>query len=102
MKELRESKGYTQKQIADKLGVTIGYISNIECGERKLSIQKIIQLSEIYEVFIETILRKLNYSVKSRHIAISRKTDGSLVASITDEDIVLDNDYTADIEFILS
>ena len=100
MKKLRESKGLTQKQVADALGVTVGYVSSVERGKRKLSIDKIIQLSETYGVFIETILRGLGYGAKSRHIAISQKSDGQTVASITDEDMILHSGYTADIEMI--
>jgi len=100
LKELREAKGLTQKQVADMLGVTVGYISSVECSTRKIGIDKAIQLSEIYGVFIETILRKMGYAVKSRHIVISDKSDGGVVASITDEDIVLNESYVVDVEWI--
>lgn len=100
MKNLRESKGFTQKQISEKLGVTVGYISEIENGRKKIGIGKIIKLAEIYNVSVEAILRKIGYEVKMRHIVISDKEDKHLVASITDEEIILHNDYTADIEFL--
>jgi transcriptional regulator with XRE-family HTH domain len=55
VKELRESKGLTQQQVADLLGVNVGHVSKMENGKRKLGPQRAIALSEIYGAFIGTI-----------------------------------------------
>ena len=45
LKEIRKSKGLTQKQIADYLGFNPSVYSRYEAGEREPSIPTLIQFS---------------------------------------------------------
>lgn len=45
IRELRESAGISQQQLAAKTGMTQGYISQIESGSRQPSIGTLRQLS---------------------------------------------------------
>ena len=100
IKTLRESKRLTQKQVADILNISKYYISKIENNKMLPSLQLAVKFADLYSVQITTILKKVGFAVKEKHIVIFRKKDGLLAASITDENIVLDDDYTADVEFI--
>ena len=50
LKEIRKSKGLTQKQIADYLGFNPSVYSRYEAGEREPSIPTLIQLSGFIKI----------------------------------------------------
>ena len=56
LKEIRKSKGLTQKQIADYLGFNPSVYSRYEAGEREPSIPTLIQLSRFLGVSIDSIV----------------------------------------------
>lgn len=49
-RKLRESKGFTQEQLAEKLGISRQAISKIECGLSKPTVQNAKKLGELLEV----------------------------------------------------
>lgn len=56
LSELRKSKGMTQKQVADKLGVLPKTVSKWETGHGFPDISLVSALAEVLEVSIDTIL----------------------------------------------
>ena len=49
--EYRRLRGYTQVQLAEKIGVTANYLSQIECGRRKkYSLHVLVMISEALEI----------------------------------------------------
>lgn len=56
LRTIRERKGLTQEQVAEKLGVEIGTLSGYERGYRRPDADKIVQLSKIYNVSSDYIL----------------------------------------------
>jgi len=56
IKKLREQVGYNQQKMAELLGVSRPTISNIENGERKVSIDELIKFSKIFDRPIEVLL----------------------------------------------
>lgn len=59
LKELRKSKGYTQKQLADETGLSQPYISELEKGIKKPSFETLIKLSEIFEITVDELIKVL-------------------------------------------
>lgn len=55
MKERREEKKISQKDLANKLGVTTRYIAFIEKGERTPSLGLACQIAHILQVNVEDI-----------------------------------------------
>lgn len=57
LKNIRENRGYSQQQVADKLKITRQYYQQIEAGDRqqKMDITLIVKLSEIFGISIEEI-----------------------------------------------
>lgn len=49
IKEVRRKKGMTQERLAEKLDVSIGYVSQIERGITKISLDLLGAVSEILE-----------------------------------------------------
>ena len=54
--EYRRLRGYTQVQLAEKIGVTSNYLSQIECGRRdKYSVQVLILAADALDVPLSAI-----------------------------------------------
>jgi transcriptional regulator with XRE-family HTH domain len=53
---LREEAGISQNKLAQMLGVSRPTITQMETGERKVSIDELVRLSEIFNLSIESIL----------------------------------------------
>jgi len=56
VKELRERTGISQEKLADLLKVSRPTISQIESGQRKISANELVKLSNIFHVSIENFL----------------------------------------------
>ena len=56
LKNLRKDAGLTQKELADKVGVTNSTISFYEQEERSPSVDMIIRLSKIFNVSVDYLL----------------------------------------------
>ena len=50
LKELRQRECLTQKEVAEKVGLTNKFISDMEQGRRKPSDKSKIKLAEVYHV----------------------------------------------------
>ncbi|MDE7229573.1 MAG: helix-turn-helix domain-containing protein [Oscillospiraceae bacterium] len=59
LKLLRKQYGYTQEQIAEKLGVSRQTIAKWERGECLPDIENVIALADIYEVTIDSLVRNI-------------------------------------------
>lgn len=71
IKEVREERGMTQKELAELTGISIGYLSKIENNKMKnVSFDLIFKISEILNVEIEKLYfpdRKLEELRKEMH-----------------------------------
>jgi len=56
LKELRNSRGWTQEEVAEKLCITRAAYTNIENGKRQLDATTIIKLVDIFGVSADIIL----------------------------------------------
>ncbi len=60
MRDLREERGFKQKFIANKLGLSISYYSQIENGHRPPQLEHLLKLRKIYDVTLDEIFFKGN------------------------------------------
>ncbi|MCL2061561.1 MAG: helix-turn-helix domain-containing protein [Firmicutes bacterium] len=58
LKILRTAESLTQPQLAEKLRVTYKNISQWECGISEPSIPQLIQLSEIFGVTLDELIKE--------------------------------------------
>lgn len=56
IKRQRKLKGTTQENFAEYLNVSVGYISQIERGISKVSLERLIEISEYLECSIDYLL----------------------------------------------
>lgn len=53
IKSAREESGITQEEFAEKLGVSVSFISQVEGGGKKFNLSRIIEASKILEKPVE-------------------------------------------------
>lgn len=65
LRDFRTSKGMTQKYLADKVGCTSAYLSNIENGHTKVSIKVLFSVARELNTTIDNLLEResSNYSI---------------------------------------
>ena len=56
IKKLREERGMTQDELAEKLNVTRQAVSNWETGKTQPDIETLTRLAEIFDVSVERII----------------------------------------------
>lgn len=56
IKKVRELKNYTQEFMAENLGISTKSYSNIETGESKLYLDRLIKICDTLEISVEKIL----------------------------------------------
>lgn len=61
LRDLREDNDFTQKYVAERLSYTQSAYAKIERGERILSAEVIIKLSELYNVSTDYLLGLTNF-----------------------------------------
>ena len=88
LRSLRVSYGYSQKQVAEKLGISPSIVSGYETGERTPSTEILLSLSYLYNVSTDYLLGKQT-AAPSAALDISKLTDkqkaalSNLIESIT-------------------
>ena len=89
LKALRVQYGYSQKQVAEKIGVSPSIVSGYETGERTPSTEILLSLSYLYNVSTDYLLGKQT-AAPSAMLDISKLTDkqkaalSSLIEAIKD------------------
>lgn len=53
LKQIRKSKGYTQKELASILGISDSTLAHYETGIRKISLEMFLKLLHVCELKIE-------------------------------------------------
>lgn len=74
LKALRVQYGYSQKQVAEKIGVSPSIVSGYETGERTPSTEILLSLSYLYNVSTDYLLGKQTVA-PSAMLDISKLTD---------------------------
>lgn len=67
IKRARKSKGYTQEKLAEKLGVSIVYVSQIENGKTKLNLEMLMRLAGLLDADPGSILTGTLYEAENAY-----------------------------------
>lgn len=59
LKIFRKKNGYTQEQIAEKIGVSRQAIAKWENGDAMPDVENIIALADLYEVTVDSLVRNI-------------------------------------------
>ena len=61
LKNLRKERGYTQKELAKKLGIVDSTLAHYESGIRKISLEMFLKLLNVCELEIEINIKIKKY-----------------------------------------
>lgn len=72
IQKIRRLKGFTQEQLAEMVGLSSNYISDIECGKSYVRIDKLIRIinglqCSANDIFIDLI--DCGYEIKTSHLS---------------------------------
>lgn len=56
LKRLRTEHAYTQEQMAEQLGCTVSFVSNVENNRTKLSLRVLAYYAKLFHVTVDSIL----------------------------------------------
>ena len=79
IKEIRKKRGLTQEQLAEKLDISVEYVSQIERGLKMPSMQMFIKLVEVLNVSADYLLR----DIVSTHDMYGNKQISSKLEKLT-------------------
>lgn len=60
LKDLREDKDLTQKEIADIIKTSGNYYGEYESGKRDIPFERVIELAKFYDVSLDYIAERIN------------------------------------------
>lgn len=97
LKKQRISKGYSQKYIADILGITRPAYANIENGKRNLNSEMLRILADALDVSADYLLYRSNTETIQCHITIKdqHKRIIPLLEGLSDSDLQRVEDFVA-------
>lgn len=60
IKQIREEKGFSQEFMAVQMKISQGYYAKIENGQKDLTFNKLVRISEIFNTRLYVLLKELN------------------------------------------
>lgn len=75
---LRRRKGFSRKQLADIIGVTVSTIANYENGVTIPDMDKVTKLSEMFGVSLDMLLLRPEAEKNNSHIHKPKSTQNQL------------------------
>ena len=82
VKILRKAAGMTQEQLAEKLHISISHLAKIEIGSRMPSIDLLLEISGLFGVTVDDLLRSERQEILSPECISAQMA--SLAAQIAD------------------
>ena len=67
LRELREQKLLTQKELADKIGSDQTFVSKIEIGERRLDIIELKYICEALEIQLVDFIKQVEQKIQKKN-----------------------------------
>ena len=70
IKEIREARGMTQDQLADKAGISKGFLSDVENDKRNISSENLLRVANTLGASVDYLLRGETRSAKREEVVI--------------------------------
>lgn len=80
---LRKTKGFSQEELADKMGVSRQAVSKWESEQSMPDVEKIVTMSELFEVTTDYILKGIEPAAMARKKAIYALYAGAAIVFAT-------------------
>ncbi len=75
LKRLRTEHAYTQEQMAEQLGCTVSFVSNVENNRAKLSLRVLTYYAKLFHVSVDSILNVGRTDAESQDAAALRDAE---------------------------
>lgn len=75
---LRKQHGLTQEQLAEKLDISVKHCSSVERGLSCLSLEKLIEISNLFDVSLDFLMKE-TYSTNKSYECLCDKLPPSIV-----------------------
>lgn len=98
LKWLRERKGYTQKEMAEKLGITQSYYAKFEYGQRQPNLETLAKLPDLLDESIDFLLGLEVFDAKGNELFNSCRRAKLHLMRLLEESKASDNHIELDIE----
>lgn len=98
LRKIRELKGLTREKFCEALGENVDYWGLIERGEQPISLSKLVQVCEVYQIPIESLI-ELNY--QAQYDTSIRKDIDELLNHCTGHQLEVIRKFIADIAMTL-
>ncbi|MEY4276523.1 MAG: hypothetical protein RIS26_986 [Actinomycetota bacterium] len=86
LRDIRMSKRQTLRQVAARAAVALGYLSEIERGQKEVSSELLLSIAEALDVPISQIMREVSDRLAvAEGIAIPDTVPASFIASFDNE-----------------
>ena len=66
--QLREDKGMTQKQLADRAGISVTFLSEVENGKRNISMGKLLSIADELDTTSDYLARGTHSDSRTRTV----------------------------------
>ncbi len=67
LKQLRKQRKWTQKELADKLGIRFGQLNKYECGLNAPPLEKLLLLADLLHTSVDYLLTGDSYEQRPLH-----------------------------------
>ncbi|MBR1773855.1 MAG: helix-turn-helix transcriptional regulator [Eubacterium sp.] len=68
LKKLRQENGLSQVEVADRMNVTPGYISNVEKGRTAMSLRMLVYFARIFDCSLDSIVGMMDATYEQESI----------------------------------
>ena len=92
---LRKQHGMTQEQLAEKLDISIKHCSSVERGLSCLSLEKLIEVSDFFDVSLDYLVKEnsTNYNSINKLYSDLPQSVISILSSKDEEEVKLFHEY---------
>lgn len=56
LRDLRQGRGWTQAEVAKRSGLSVGFLSQLELGRRKPTLETLLTLADCYDMLLTELL----------------------------------------------
>lgn len=76
LRDFRQQRGRTLRQVASRASVALGYLSEIERGQKEASSEILASVADALDVPVSLILREVSYRLEMLEVdSITNRTD---------------------------
>ena len=89
LQHFRNAQGLTREQLAEKVGISVTFYSNLESGNRMMSVPTLCKLAEALCVSTDALLYENHPNTYARNIELLMNNQNAMAANLCEQIIRL-------------